>query len=379
MPTRKCIRLAAQLLLIAATASAQIEIDSFHSNGELNCRGLAGGSTCAVQWASSMSGPWTNTWNGLARVVADSSGTIRVRVPMFYRVMGLPEHPNGMMQIPHGENSGTNPLAAGESYDDSYPEAYSLSAGDFFMDRYEVTNDEMVKVLNWAYREGNLDMSDSNSVRNAQGDSRELLDLDDEHCGVTWNGNAFDVKPVKGASHPCLEVTWYGACAYCNYRSEKEGWETCYDLGDWSCDFDAKGYRLPREEEWEYAARGGVANKRFPWGEDTISHTQANYYASSEQSYDLSAGGYHPDWETGAFPFTSPVGTFEAGTNAYGLYDMAGNVWEWCWDEWGTNRVGRGGGWYGHARYCRVAVRDQRAPDFSSARLGFRALLYLGQ
>ncbi len=153
--------------------------------------------------------------------------------------------------------------------------------------------------------------------------------------------------------------------------------------------------RLPRTRE--EAARGGLSGKRFPWG-DTISHSQANYYSDASYSYDISpTRGYHPAYQNGDYPYTSPVGSF--APNGYGLYDMAGNVWEWCWDWWGDSnystspgtdpkgpstgsypyRVLRGGCWVSYAWRCRAALRDSRPPGDANDITGFRSVLPPGQ
>lgn len=284
--------------------------------------------------------------------------------------------PEGMVLIPGGMNCGTNPLAAGETYvPPYYPSNYSHKVTAFYMDQTEVTNDKMVQVMQWAYDNGKLAVN-SNTVQNALGDPQELLDLDDEHCRITWDGSSFGMKSAKGTGYPCADESWYGAVAYCNYRSEMEGLTPCYNLTNWSCNFRAGGYRLPKDAEWGMAARGGRNSRRFPWG-DTISHARANYHGdSSSYSYDNS-DGLHPSYFEGIYPYTSPSGDFP--TNGYGLYDMSGNVWEWC-NDWfpgfeGSQYVARGGGWGSDAVYSMVGFRTGGTPDGSGDTVGFRVVL----
>lgn len=269
--------------------------------------------------------------------------------------MGVGAEP-AMVQIPAGTNTVTDPDFG----------AYSLTnASPLQMDKYEVTNGEMMRVMRWAYDKGRLSVSAS-SVRNAMGSAQELLDLDDLDCWIAWDGLGFGMKEGKSTNYPCVEVTWYGAAAYCNYRSEMEGKTACYNLSDWSCNFEADGYRLPTNEEWEYAARGGLSDQRFPWG-NTITHSNANYNSSSFYGYDTSVTrGYHSGYSR-----TSPVADFAA--NGYGLHNMAGNVWEWCWDADGPYRNIQGGCWIDDADCARCGGLGRRDPANGGGRIGFRA------
>jgi len=254
----------------------------------------------------------------------------------FYRVVSYPA-PSGMVPIFGGTNSGTDPDYG----------VYSLTVSTFFMDATEVTKAQWDAVYSWA-------------VTN---------DYSFDHAGSG-----------KASNHPVHSVNWYDCVKWCNARSEMDGRTPCYTVSGSvyrtgqsspSCNFSTNGYRLPTSDEWEYAARGGLRGKRFPWG-DTITHSRANYLSNSSYSYDISSTrSYHPDYNDGGYPYTSPVGDFVA--NGYGLYDMAGNIHEWCNDMSGSDRSVRGGSWGSYALHQRCGDEYWYYPAGSSIGYGFRA------
>ncbi len=158
-----------------------------------------------------------------------------------------------------------------------------------------------------------------------------------------------------GANNPVETISWKDAINFCNLLSQKAGFTECYsiseDCKDIVCDWKSNGYRLPLEAEWEYACRAGVQKVRY--GElDKIAWYKENSNGK-----------------------TNEVGKKEP--NPWGLYDMLGNVWEWCWDiydeeVYGSYRVFRGGGWSDPERGCLASNRRRSHPTFKIDDLGFR-------
>ena len=332
------------------------------------------GVTNQIQTATDLSQP---SWSILTNFVVTTSPYLfsDARTPgsaqRFYRVVALSRIassnvPPTMVLIPAGTFEMGDFFNEGANYEVPVHQVY-VSA--FYLEKYEVSKALWDQVVLWS----------------------------------TTNGYAYDYPGAgKGPNHPVQSIDWYDMVKWCNARSQMEGLTPAYytdsqlaqvyktgklaPFVNWTT-----GYRLPTEAEWEKAARGGATGHRFPWSDvDTITHNQANYFSDSSFSYDVSpTRGFNPAFNDGVTPYTSPVGSF--APNGYGLYDTAGNVWEWCWDwagnyptepqtdprgpDTGTTRVGRGGNWDFYAEHCRVAYRYGNSPDYLAANIGFRCAL----
>jgi formylglycine-generating enzyme required for sulfatase activity len=222
-------------------------------------------------------------------------------------------------------------------FDDEQP-AHTVLVDDFWMDKTEVTNAHFAAFLN------------------AQGNQTEegatWLDLWDAESLIALSGDAYRAEAGYEA-HPVVEVTWYGARAYCEWI----------------------GGRLPTEAEWEYAARGPDGTI-YPWGDVWVQNV-------ANCAQDVCRDGYGT---------TAPVGSFPTGESWAGALDLAGNVWEWVADWYGLEyyaasprdnptgpasgevRVLRGGSWYLDARRIRGAYRAGHTPESSDSDGGFRCV-----
>ena len=257
--------------------------------------------------------------------------------------------PIGMARIPAG------PFQMGDARVDRATPVHTVTVSPFAMDKWEVSIELWESVRAWG---------------NVRG-----YDL--------VAGGSF------GAKHPVHSVNWHDVVKWCNARSEKEEKVPSYYLdgamtqvyrsGDKApvgVKWDT-GYRLPTEAEWEKAARGGVAGKLYPWGTDQISSKLASYTSSAA-----------------SLTTTTPVGSY--GATGYGLFDMAGNVWEWNWDWYGgyeqteqadprgpslgSSRVIRGGSFNDFIAGCgRVAFRYNSNSGGRNSIMGFRCVLPPGQ
>jgi len=251
--------------------------------------------------------------------------------------------PMEMVLIPAGEfQMGCDPdhNDIHDCNEDELP-LHKVYLDDYYIDKYEVTNEQMVAFLN----QRNSSLCYGN----------ECVNVNDPDSRIIWNGNYYVVENGYN-DHPVVEATWYGADIYCQENSK----------------------RLPTEAEWEKAARGKSV-RTYPWGNQNPDCSLANFY-------DLFGTEKFCEGET------KPIGSYPNGASPYGVEDMAGNVWEWVSDWYldsyysssiyinphgaatGDKKVLRGGGLFDEKILLRTSERSNHYPLFSSQFTGFRCV-----
>jgi len=261
------------------------------------------------------------------------------------------------------------------------PEAWvEIPAGEFLQGQFnkpvdidydyeimvtDVTNDLYAEFLNAALADGSAQLNGPQVEGFYAGDTfaggrheeeinaanYNYIAVDDPYLRISFDGSTFSAKS-DWKDHPVTMVSWFGAKAYCEYY----------------------GWRLPTELEWEKAARG-TDGRAYPWG-DEIDRNNANYYASRDPFEDMNNFGSR----------TTPVGFYNGSTydgyvtldspSPYGIYDMAGNVWQWTADVYPAQhyRYMRGGSKDLYDNNLRVWVRNNATPTFTSPGVGFRCV-----
>ena len=329
------------------------------------------GTSYTVEYVNNLT--QTNTWIVITNIVVPTSPYLWVDIsnpgvtPRFYRVVPTTSTnqppPTGMQLVSAGS------FVMGDSLDkesDAPTNTEYISA--FYMDSTLVSYSLWTQVRGWALT----------------------------------NGYTFDnVGAGNATNQPVQSVNWFDVVKWCNARSQMNhvapvyftdsGLTQVYKTGDVAANanWSAEGYRLPTEAEWEKAARGGLVELRFPWG-NGISESEANYYGDpADYLYDSGPSGYPPAFGNGLGVDTNPVTYF--AVNGYNLHDMAGNVFEWCWDWYapypsgvqtdphgpvsGSFRVLRGGSWLVSAFDARCANRSYYYAQLGGNGYGFRTVM----
>lgn len=271
--------------------------------------------------------------------------------------------PAGMVFV----ESGSFMMGSNDGDEDEKP-VHKVTVSSFYIGKYEVTVAEFATFV------------DATGYKTS---------AESGNWAFIWNGSKWEQKKdaswnnpyfIQGEKNPVTCVSWFDAIAYCNWLSNKEGLEPCYSLSgnanphEWSpglvvCNWQANGYRLPTEAEWEFAARGGVKSKGYQYSGSDDVVSVAWYLNNSEKK-------------------TQAVGTKQA--NELGIYDMSGNIREWCWDWYdsayftkspssdprgadsGSSKILKGGVWFYYVGDCRMSYRPYINPSQSHNTFGFR-------
>jgi len=353
-------------------------VEKLHVDGAVILGNAITNQPGTIRWTGSdFEGYDGSAWISLTQGAAVPAPAGTARVPGGMIDVGDPcgkghVRPAGMAGVPGGT------FEMGDSFRDGHVHelpAHYVYVSPFLIDRYEVTSNLWRTVYDWA-------------------------------C---THGYGFDnAGSSSGTNHPVHTLNWYDCVKWCNARSEREGLAPAYyassamttvytrgrvDITESCVDWNANGYRLPTEAEWEKAARGGERHNHFSW--PSFGGTYDDHIDGSKANYDDSGDPF----EDG----TTPVGYYDGGqspagpdmANALGLYDTMGNAWEWCWDWYQSNwygrasarvadtrgpigplttRVRRGGSRNDSAVSVRCATRDRKVPGHADSTLGFRCV-----
>lgn len=248
-------------------------------------------------------------------------------------------------------------------HSDRKKNTYKMQLSNYLIGKYEVTHRQFIDFLN-----------SCNIQKDGIYKNYELIDIDDSDCQIKYDGDKFYFKPsdiARNDKTPVIEISWIGSALYCNWLSVMLGMEPAYNISDLDSIYQVKesnGYRLPSEAEWEYAAWGGRKSKGYTFSGSNSIGTVAWYIINSGL-------------------VIHSIGTKKK--NELGLYNMSGNVAEWCWDYYfdypgdttitdpkgpakTKTRVIRGGSIGSGSKDCQVKTRNRGKEKSAVGYVGFR-------
>jgi formylglycine-generating enzyme required for sulfatase activity len=252
-------------------------------------------------------------------------------------------------------------MGSNEGKDDEQP-PHQVTVSDFYMGKYEVTVAQFKAFIDASGYRTDAEKGNGSIIWTGSEWKRQ--------SGVNWKCDLQGIiRPQSEYNHPVINVSWNDATAYCEWLSQKTG----------------KSYRLPTEAEWEYAAGNGTQHTKYSWGSGTPYGKQGGNVADETAKAEFGETAIFDNYTDG-FSFTAPVGSFNP--NTIGLYDMTGNVNEWCSDCYGSSpqsnpqgsasdcvRVFRGGSWDDDPQDCRVSSGYCKYPEVNFNFLGFRVVI----
>ncbi|MFZ4428510.1 MAG: SUMF1/EgtB/PvdO family nonheme iron enzyme, partial [Saprospiraceae bacterium] len=276
----------------------------------------------------------------------------------------LPLSPDNVVAI-----YGSTFLMGSNWADDERP-AHSVTLNSYYIGKYEVTVRQFKEFIDASRYKTDAEKEGMSVIFNDAGGV-------EVKSGVNWRHDAQgNLRPDSDYNHPVIHVSWNDAMEFCKWLSQKTG----------------RNYRLPTEAEWEFAAGNGSKHTTYSWGNGEPIGKQGGNIADKSLRNRFPNFVFDETYYDG-YPFTSPVGSFNP--NEFGLYDMSGNVMEWCLDWYapdyyanspssnprgpstGSSRAFRGGSWNTSYENCRVTVRNDNFPGTTSLRcyfIGFRLL-----